>query len=488
MTLSEQEINEYILEYYSHLIEDPKERERLVSVATQVVGRNLKRFGTYTSPRLHDTLSAVLDYGYLALRRTVSLDEDLDGDGFNLLKVIPSATEAIQPIIDLSRGSDLVGALNNAMPSDEFNALIEMTGGIENLTCLLAEGRLTSNEVLMVASFKHITWLNGQPQDVRDRYLDFNTFVRQGIRYGKPIKSLDSVTIPIIRRAVLDVYLPGADIRTALQQRGFSRLIELNGLSRILMKTNPELFHKVPYLHKWKNKSSLLDTGLRAIEEALYRISGYQEAEKTGNRNLQVNIINELIKSENKLKEYFENAGLRQLMDSLVDPTGEYGIRKHQSPKALLEFYSDKKGLNWFDRTQEKYVQAWRITENGMWQRGEQSVRLGIEAIEDVLYELPGYKEAERTNNRDMQMLIIGDLISRVGSLFYYFREKGLRRMMTSMLDPKGVYGLRKQNSPEALLKFYSERKGLKWFDRSQYPHIASYMGSRLKMVYKMAA
>src|SRR3989344_3672638 len=100
MVLSEQEIDSYILDYYSHLIEDPKERERLVSKARLIVGRNLRTFGTYSVPRLHGTLSEVLDYGYNPQNRTASLNEDLNGDGWTRYNFIPSNSGAVQPVID----------------------------------------------------------------------------------------------------------------------------------------------------------------------------------------------------------------------------------------------------------------------------------------------------------------------------------------------------------------------------------------------------
>ena len=72
-------------------------------------------------------------------------------------------------------------------------------------------------------------------------------------------------------------------------------------------------------------------------------------------------------------------------MWNFMDPTGKNGLRKRSSPKSLLEFYSEKKGLNWFDRNQETYVQGWRIKENIRW-TGKDAIKIAIESIEDVLY------------------------------------------------------------------------------------------------------
>ena len=217
----------------------------------------------------------------------------------------------------------------------------------------------------------------------------------------------------------------------------------------------------------------------------LYKLPGYEQAEVTGNQNEQVRIINELATREPKLKEYFEKAGLGSLMSNLIDAIGKNGLKRRHSPKALLEFYSDKKGLNWFDRTQETYVQAWRIQVKNKWQRGEESAKLAIEAIEDILYQLPGYKEAERTNNRDEQIRIIRDLVIRERKLTNYFRNAGLDSLMKQLIDPSGRQGLRKRYSPKALLEFYSEMKRLVWFNQNQMSYLTTNMQGWLKVVYK---
>ena len=154
-------------------------------------------------------------------------------------------------------------------------------------------------------------------------------------------------------------------------------------------------------------------------------------------------------------------------MSNFIDRIGIVGIKKANSPKALLEFYSEKKGLKWFDRSQEPYVQGWRIREVNRWQRGEESAKLAIESIEDVLYTIQGYKKAEQTGNREEQIGVIASFANNIGNLTNYLRSNGLSPLMQGLLDPTGEMGLIARNSPEAVLRFYSQKKGFGWFDES---------------------
>jgi hypothetical protein len=232
----------------------------------------------------------------------------------------------------------------------------------------------------------------------------------------------------------------------------------------------------------------LTEVRILTIEDVLYTLPGYKEAEKTDNRDEQVRIINKLIKEEKKLQDFFFERGLQGLMVNLFDPSGRLGLMKNKSPKALLEFYSRRKGLDWFDRSRDTYVQAWRITQYDQWKRGEESAQLGVEAIEDVLYTLPGYKEAEKTGDRKNQIRALNKIIKIKGGLTKFFNDNGLCGMMGNLFDPTGRLGLMKNKSPKALLEFYSRRKGLDWFNKTKHPHIDSYGNGKLKVVYKKAA
>ena len=59
---------------------------------------------------------------------------------------------------------------------------------------------------------------------------------------------------------------------------------------------------------------------------------------------------------ERGLGKYFNSIGVPGLMRGVIDKDGIRGLRKMASPKALLEFYSYRKGLNWFDNDKPIYL------------------------------------------------------------------------------------------------------------------------------------
>ena len=69
-----------------------------------------------------------------------------------------------------------------------------------------------------------------------------------------------------------------------------------------------------------------------------------------------------------------------------------------------------------------------------------------------------------------------------------YFKSKGLGGLMSTLVDPGGKNGLKKLNSAWALLDFYSEQKGLKWFDWMQLPYLTINGRRELKVIYKKVA
>ncbi|MBI2141464.1 hypothetical protein HYU16_03500 [Candidatus Woesearchaeota archaeon] len=239
------------------------------------------------------------------------------------------------------------------------------------------------------------------------------------------------------------------------------------------------LRHRVSAATKWRNGQESIKTALKEIQDALYRFPGYREAEEINDRDGQVRIVNQLI-MHTALADFFAKAGLSGLMQGFVDPEGRIGIRKRQSPKAVLEFYSENKGLGWFDRALPTHVEAWRIKAQGMWKSGKESAQLATEAIEDVLYTLPGYREAEQANRREEQLRILNQLLQQKGRQRDYFEEAGLSGLMTEFVDKTGRTGLKKLGSVSALLEFYSKKKRLEWFNPAYAMHLSVERSGRL--------
>ncbi len=490
MTSFIEDIDNYILQYYSCVIEDLEERKKLINKTRFIVNRNISEFGPFSLKRLHQTLETILDNH--RLRKITSLDQGLTSDGFNLYNVIHSDTGLTESNHDLKKGKELLQLLDKILSKQDFQSLIDLLGGSINATFLLGKSNLTSEDILKKTDLPdYIKWasrLSPQSVKLQERYNRFKI----GLSKYNPIQKLDSINLPIVQRIISEVYKERTiTLGKSLDKTGFWNLVSNEGgLTKLIEKTNPELLHKIPYLRKWNKGQKSVEIALSAIGDILYRLPGYKNAEKTNNRDEQVMIINEWITKENGLVNYFNKKGLRGLMAMLIDQTGKLGLRKAYSPKALLEFYSERKGLNWFDRTKETYVQGWRFGERNMWQMGKESAQIGIEAIEDVLYTIPGYKNAEKTNNRKEQVKIINKLIIKEKRLLMikekrlldYFYKKGLRSLMSSSTTSK--LGLRKSGSIKSLLEFYSERKGLDWFNPNKLPYI-TYLGrGKLKFIY----
>jgi len=128
--------------------------------------------------------------------------------------------------------------------------------------------------------------------------------------------------------------------------------------------------------------------------------------------------------------------------------------------------------LQWFDRTQATYVPRWRINEKNKWNLGDCSVELALEAIQDALWAIPGYKGAELARNRDEQVRILTKFFEKTSSPQRYFYERGLRGLMASFTDPTGKYGIRKAGSVKATMEWYDGQKVFELFDRTKPTYV----------------
>src|SRR3989338_6369122 len=125
-------------------------------------------------------------------------------------------------------------------------------------------------------------------------------------------------------------------------------------------------------------------------ELALETIEGFE----TANREGKIKLIRDKIIGKNeetgkRVLQFFLDCGLGgMLMHSRY-------LDKKNSPLAVLELYNRERKLNLFDRSQGEYLGRWEIRKRGMW-KGKAGKDLAVEAIEDVLWKIPGYKTATR--------------------------------------------------------------------------------------------
>ena len=267
--LSKSEVDDYILKYFSHLIDDPieRERERLLETAHRVVRRNIDGFGLPSSVRLHETLDEILDrHRY---KREISLDVDLTGNLFNLYNVIPSGSDSALLHENIGKGKSLARFLEMILPRQAFRSLISRFGGFDRFIYLLGESNLTPEALTKEYSLsdivrwlgkqpintraENILWLGGLPIESRNLFGEYHDYAA-GRRRWNPIQRLDLTSIPVIQRVVLEAYKRGVSApRTDFVRMGFYHLIiNEGGISRIVKQTNPELFIRIPSLFKWR--------------------------------------------------------------------------------------------------------------------------------------------------------------------------------------------------------------------------------------------
>src|SRR3989338_117171 len=487
--LSLQQADQFISQYLSFLVANPVERDRLAQKARVVVRNNMHDYGLPTAILLQKILGGILDgiqTNSPSEWDAVSLNRSF-GDGSRTLEeMIPSQEMPVdvQAILGLvagridSRSINILTAAARVLPPDKLNLLYDIFGGRGTLRELLDRTILTPTDVRGRKGLQDILNTVGNlPPYARNSYAQYYQFMHGGSHYNS-LSSSRAMDLPVVVMLLEEAAIhrvKGASLNEQLRDHmGLDQLVRGgNGVRSILGKTNnPDLILRIPYLHhKWDLEEESIELALIAISNVLYTLPGYEKAEKGGNREEQVRIINQFITGEKSLADYFLNSNpalsLSSLMSNFIDPIGIVGIKKANSPKALLEFYSEKKGLKWFDRSQEPYVQGWRIREVNMWQRGEESAKLAIESIEDVLYTIPDYKKAEQTGNREEQIEIIASFANNIWNLTNYLSSNGLSPLMQGLLDPTGEMGLIARNSPEAVLRFYSQKKGFGWFDES---------------------
>ncbi|MBI2136651.1 hypothetical protein HYU06_06285 [Candidatus Woesearchaeota archaeon] len=163
--------------------------------------------------------------------------------------------------------------------------------------------------------------------------------------------------------------------------------------------------------------------------------------------------------ADNGARQFFYDNGLAGLMSASPH------LRKINSPRVLMELYDKERKIGLFDRTQKEYLGRWEITENGMWQ-GDSNKQFAVEVIEDVLWHIPGYRDATREEKiRLIREHIIGykakDPNSQNGPLQFFY-DNGLKGLMNSSAH------LRKKCSPRALMELYDRERKSGLFDKSK--------------------
>lgn len=377
----------------------------------------------------------------------------------------------------------VVNQLETVLPASHWEYLLYHVGGIPGLIKSITELNITelpeqSQLVGRLGSMMNLPTHAWRTQE--ELFLFDDGTVKQ-----LPFYHIDDVTGLVIaelfNRENGNGTFKNGGANGHLRKNGYRPLEGNNGgATRLIDETNPDLITEIPHLQLRKlDEKRYEKIVLDSITKALYTIPGYEEAEKQG-RDAQVKAINDFIKEKPALSDYFQSKGLDRLMENYYDSTGINGFKRKKSARAVLEFYSEKYGLNWLDRTQDTYIHGWRIQEYPMWSRNEAGRKRALEAIADALYQIDGYRYAEKTGNRAEQVRIITNFIKETKSLdsFFIHKDRGLVSLMSHFYDPTGEFGLKKKKSARALLEFYSthqigiDGKPLDWFNRNEDTYI----------------
>lgn len=238
---------------------------------------------------------------------------------------------------------------------------------------------------------------------------------------------------------------------------------------------------KMSEKNKWNDKEKSVKLAIEVIEDILYEIPGYKNAEDTGNSKEVVRLINKFIIDNRNLKRYLSSKGMNGLIGNFLDPTGKYGIKVKGSPKAIFKFYSEQKGFNWFSTKTDTYIDFWRFGQKEFKKDKHKYAKHIIKTLEGIFYKIPNYREAENSNNTLEQLYLINQFV--VGAGKWYFKDEGFFGIMINFIDPKGEYGFTHKRSSRAVLKFYSKKKKLNWFDKNKPVHFDTNKQKRVILV-----
>ncbi len=358
--LSRQEAEEFIAQYYGFLIGDPKVRGELVQLARFVVEQNITDYGLQSYERLQGTLEEILDNH---LSRGVwepkSLNAPLTDAELTLEGVLAAPEERPEQELkaELDRGDELLEVIRHSLPENDFQSLVTMLGGADNFASILGSIELEPSDLSSAGKFKEvIRWLSGLPPETRVMYANYSNYQKKreksnGHKGQIHITALDVVSGPIVKRILTEAYgRRPASLREELRLLGFRVLLERSrGLSGIVKAIRPELLHRIPRIHKWQDGQESVKTALNAIQEVLYKLPDYRRAEETGNREAQLRILNQILQQPERQRDYFKRAGLNGLMAKFIDTTGRAGLKRLGSASALLEFYDQRRMLDWFN-------------------------------------------------------------------------------------------------------------------------------------------
>ena len=199
---------------------------------------------------------------------------------------------------------------------------------------------------------------------------------------------------------------------------------------------------------RWENDIEGILT-VEAIEEVLWRIPGYRHA----SRKRKIDIIRQEVIRTGAV-HFFEKYSLAGMLQK--SPC----LDKKDSPAAAFRFYDKGRGLGLFDRTEKEYLGRWEFGEQGMWRDDTDGI-LTAEAIEDVLWRIPGYRHA----SRERKIEIIRQEVIRTGAM-RFFRQHHLLGMLGN--SPH----LSKLDSPAEALRFYNSERDVGLFDRSKKEYL----------------
>ena len=195
-------------------------------------------------------------------------------------------------------------------------------------------------------------------------------------------------------------------------------------------------------------------------------IKGYEEANREGKIDLiRENVINYKIDDEgyNGPFRFFSDNCLRGFLQQCKF------LRKKGSPLAAIELYDEVLKLGLFDKSEEKYLGRWEISEIGMWQ-GDESTKLVSEAVEDVLWKITGY----RYSSRNKKIELIRKCVINYKTKTKFAKKNGILQFLSDYGLGGMIHSYFKHNiHPYSIFQIYDQQKGLQLFDANYDVHLA---------------
>ncbi|MBD3252617.1 hypothetical protein GF386_02710 [Candidatus Pacearchaeota archaeon] len=313
---------------------------------------------------------------------------------------------------------------------------------------------------------------------LRDSYAEFLRARELGFEVPNPLRVLDKNSMPVLRGILAHLVSSGTTkpYRDFVNGGFWCSPVIRGGLTELAERVAPELSHRLRQTEKWKKGERSVDIALRALQDSFFKVKGYEEAEVSGDEYQIADVMNSFLRMSGFLKEFLVENGCSGLLQEFVDPEGIYGLKTGNSPKAAFDFYYSRKYPGLLDRSSYPYLELWRIHVNNRWTSGnlESAVQTALDATQDFLRQLPGYRNAETKSSREVSKVVNAalqkGLVTRRA-----MEDFGLNAVLIGLKELANQDLLDYSGTGKGLLEFYFQRRFPEVIDRDALDYARLY-------------